>query len=138
MADIFDKQKRSEVMSKIRGKDTKVEKLVFSYLRKNKVYFQKHYRGKEKVRIDIALPRKKRVIFVDGDFWHGRDYEERKDKLKPFWRDKIARNIERDREQFKILVNNGWSILRVWEKDLMRKRTRQNELDKIVKFLSVT
>ncbi|HEX9595039.1 MAG TPA: hypothetical protein VF996_02840 [Candidatus Saccharimonadales bacterium] len=114
-------------MSKIRGKDTKVEKLVFSYLRRNGIYFQKHYRGKDNVRIDIALPREKRAIFVDGDFWHGRDYEGRKDKLKQFWRDKIARNIERDKEQFKILVDNGWSVLRVWEKELMRKRTQQKE-----------
>jgi len=80
MADCFTKKKRSEIMSKIRNKETKIEKMVFKYLRENKVYFQKHYNwasGKP----DIALPRKKKAVFIDGDFWHGRDYEKRKDSL---------------------------------------------------------
>ena len=75
MTDIFTPDKRSEVMSKIRGKNTKPELLVFRYLRSNKVYFRKHYRTKQGIVLDLALPRKKRAVFVDGDFWHGRTLE---------------------------------------------------------------
>lgn len=71
MADVFSKAKRSEVMSKIRGKNTKAELVVFRYLRKEGVYFQKHYK-RALGSPDIALPLKKRAVFIDGDFWHGK------------------------------------------------------------------
>ena len=64
-------------MSKIRSKNTKLEVLVFRELRKRGVYFQKHY---ERVvgKPDIALPRKRKAVFLDGDFWHGYDFPDRK------------------------------------------------------------
>lgn len=71
MADIFSSEKRREVMSRIRGKNTKAELIVFRYLRKEGVYFQKHYK-RAPGSPDIALPRKKRAVFIDGDFWHGK------------------------------------------------------------------
>ena len=74
MTDIFDPQKRSEVMSKIKGKNTKAEVIVFRYLRANKIYFQKHYK-RAPGSPDISLPRRKRAVFIDGDFWHGRTIE---------------------------------------------------------------
>jgi DNA mismatch endonuclease (patch repair protein) len=124
-------------MSRIRGKNTKVEKLVFSYLRKEGVYFQRHYRTKQGIVLDIALPRKKKAVFIDGDFWHGRTVErvrERRGK-DDFWTKKIERNIERDAEQAQTLLDNGWRFMRAWESDLTRKRTNQPALEKIADFL---
>jgi DNA mismatch endonuclease (patch repair protein) len=124
-------------MSRIRGKDTKPELLVFRYLRKNKVYFQKHYRSREGIVMDVALPRKKMVVFIDGDFWHGRSVQkvlERRGES-DFWTKKLIRNIERDREQSARLTSRGWKILRVWESDLKRKSTRQESLSSIKSFL---
>ncbi len=69
MADVFSKAKRSEIMSRIRAKDTRIEKTVFSYLRKKKIYFQKHY-SKVAGNPDIALPAEKIAVFINGDFWH--------------------------------------------------------------------
>jgi len=137
MSDIFEPEKRSEIMSKIRGKNTKVELTVYSYLRKEGVYFQKHYRGKFKVRLDVALPRKKRAVFIDGDFWHGRSLERVRQQRgkEDFWTKKLVRNIERDKEQNAILTDNGWTVLRVWESDILRKRTREQSLEKIKGFL---
>lgn len=135
MADIFDKKKRSEVMSRIRSKDTKAELIVFRYLRKEGVYIQKHYK-KAPGNPDIALPRKKKAVFIDGDFWHGRNYQETIDRLpKGYWKEKIARNVNRDKKNRQQLINNDWSILQVWESDVKRKRTREGELEKIIKFL---
>jgi len=138
MADIFEPEKRSEIMSRIRGKNTKVELTVYSYLRKERVYFQKHYRGKFKVRLDVALPRKKRAVFIDGDFWHGKSLERVRQQRgeEDFWTKKLVRNIERDKEQNKILAEHGWTVLRVWESDINRKITREETLEKIKAFLT--
>ncbi len=63
MTDIFDPEKRRQIMSSVKSKNSVAEKIVFQYLRKNKIYFQKHYTkiiGKP----DIAIPRKKKAIFL--------------------------------------------------------------------------
>lgn len=136
MTDMYSSEKRSHIMSLIRSKDTVAEKLVFAYLRSHKIYFQKHY---ERVvgRPDIALPRKKRAVFIDGDFWHGREIQRLLDKrpADDFWVVKISGNMERDQRQRKSLMDEGWIILSVWESDLKRKRTRENELQRIADFL---
>jgi DNA mismatch endonuclease (patch repair protein) len=135
MPDIFDRPKRSEIMSLIRSKNTKAEIVVFRYLKKENVYFQKHYK-----RIpgnpDIALPRKKKAVFIDGDFWHGREYQKTIERLpKGYWKEKIERNVKRDKKSRAELAKEGWSILQVWESDINRKRTQQEQLEKIAKFL---
>ena len=135
MPDIFDRQKRSEIMSKIRSKNTKAELIVFRYLRQNKIYFQKHY-NRVPGSPDVALPRKKIAVFIDGDFWHGKTIDRVMERgADDFWANKITRNIERDKEQELVLINNGWKIMRIWESDIMRKKTLAETLKKIEKFL---
>jgi DNA mismatch endonuclease, patch repair protein len=138
MADIFSPEKRSDVMSRIRGKNTKPELLVFRYLRRNNVYFQKHYRSKEGIVMDVALPRKRRVLFIDGDFWHGKtiDRVALNRGEDNFWTKKIRRNIERDAAQRMILTAEGWSIMTVWESELMKKKTQDESLSRIKAFLT--
>ena len=125
-------------MSKIRGKNTKAEMEVFKYLRKRKIYFQKHYkRGLGKP--DVALPRKKKVVFVDGDFWHGRTIDrviEREIGNPEYWIPKLKRNMERDLEINQHYADKGWQVLRVWESDIMRKRDREEVMNKIERFLN--
>ncbi|HOX41108.1 MAG TPA: very short patch repair endonuclease [bacterium] len=136
MADMFSPEKRSEIMSRIRSKETQAEKIVFKYLRANKVYFQKHY-AKAPGKPDIALPRKKKAVFIDGDFWHGRHFE-RIQRSRPkgdYWISKITYNIERDKKQREELRSKDWKILSVWESDIKRKRTREQALERIVSFL---
>ncbi|HEX5456229.1 MAG TPA: very short patch repair endonuclease [Candidatus Saccharimonadales bacterium] len=136
MADVFSVKKRSEIMSRIRSKDTVAERIVFKYLRQHKIYFQKHY-SKVPGKPDVALPRKKKAVFVDGDFWHGRDYK-RLFRTRPksdYWIGKIKYNMERDLKNRKFLKDNDWQILTVWETDIKRKKTQNEELEKIAKFL---
>lgn len=130
MPDIFTKEKRSEVMSKIRSKNTTIERVVFSFLRKEKIYFQRHY-DRVVGCPDVAIPSRKVAIFLDGDFWHGRDAATRLPKLNEWWRAKIERNMKRDRASRAALRKAGWSVLKVWEGELMRKRTREKWLEKI-------
>lgn len=136
--DIFSPQKRSEIMSRIRNKNTRPETIVFKFLRNEHIYFKKHYKSKHGIVIDIALPRKKIAVFIDGDFWHGRTLEAMKITRNEddFWVNKIRQNVERDSRQRTHLSEKGWKLLSVWGSDLMRKSTRETELYKIKKFLT--
>ena len=112
MADIFTPEKRSWVMSRIRSRDTKIEKMTASLLRKNKI----HYRRFPKVfGSPDFIVEKKILVFCDGDFWHGYRYDRKKKPPKKFWRDKIERNMERDRKVSGKLRADGWSVVRLWE-----------------------
>jgi DNA mismatch endonuclease (patch repair protein) len=115
MADIFTPEKRSWVMSRIRSKDTKIEKKTASMLRKNKI----RYRRFPKVfgSPDFVVE-KKVIVFCDGDFWHGYQYGRKKKPPKKFWRDKIERNMKRDRKVSRKLRADGWSVVRLWEHDI--------------------
>ena len=69
---------------------------------------------------DIVFRRQRLAVFVDGDFWHGRNWEQRRASLEkghnaPYWIDKIAYNIERDRRNDALLEQAGWRVLRLWE-----------------------
>lgn len=135
MADIFTKEKRSEVMSRIRPKGTKPEMKVFRFLRKERIYFQKHYK-RVAGSPDVAVPSRKIAVFIDGDFWHGYQFAKWRDKLpKVYWQDKIAANIRRDRRTFAALRKNGWKVMRVWEHELTEKR-KEKAFEKIRAFLT--
>lgn len=133
MPDKFSREVRSHIMASIKQKNTKIELLVFRHLRRKKIYFQKHYK-----RVigtpDVALPRKKIAIFVDGNFWHGYRYPTWKKRLTSgYWRKKIERNRERDKRTFSILRKLGWKVLRVWEHEL--NNDFNSTMNKIIMFL---
>ena len=115
MVDIFTPEKRSWVMSRIRSKDTKIEKKTASLLRKNKI----RYRRFPKIfgSPDFVVE-KKLLVFCDGDFWHGYRYDRKKKPPKKFWRGKIERNMKRDRKVTRKLRADGWSVVRLWEHDI--------------------
>lgn len=123
-------------MSLIKPKDTKPELLVFRELRKRGIYFQKHYR-RVSGSPDVALPKKKIAIFIDGDFWHGYRFSQFKDKLpKKYWQGKIETNIRRDRRNRAILRKQGWQVMRVWEHEL-KKNALQKTLSKMIIHLEL-
>lgn len=76
-------------------------------------------------RPDIVMSRHRLVVFCDGDFWHGRNWPQRKKKLtkgwnSKYWVAKIARNRARDRSVNLALRRLGWRVIRVWESDVRR------------------
>ena len=120
-------------MSKIRSKNTKAEKLIFGELRKRGIYFKKHY-GRVAGKPDIALPRKKLAVFIDGDFWHGWQFKKNKCRLpKKYWLKKIEQNMARDKKNKAVLKREGWKVLRVWEHEVMEKR--ELTINKIINFI---
>ena len=72
---------------------------------------------------DIVITKYKIAIFVDGEFWHGHDWENRKQKLKQnreYWVEKIEENISRDKRNDTILKETGWTVIHFWEKDVLK------------------
>lgn len=120
MVDVFSKEKRSEVMSGIKGKNTRIEEVVRKQLFKNGFRYRKNDErlpGKP----DIVIPKLKTVIFVNGCFWHGHQYckyfiipKTRVD----FWTNKINGNIKRDKVNEDKLKLLGWNIVTIWECEL--------------------
>lgn len=120
-------------MSRIRAKNTGIERSVFSYLRKRNIYHQRHY-DNAPGKPDIALPAKKLAVFINGDFWHGYRFSVWKGRIpKKYWREKIARNIARDRKNYKILKRRGWRILRIWGHEVIEHP--EQSLKKVEAFL---
>lgn len=111
-------------MSKIRGKNTSLELVMFRALSAVGIRFRRHYHTAFGVP-DIALPKNKIAVFIDGDFWHGYRYPAWKHKIRlKFWRDKIERNRARDRRHTAGLRRHGWRVLRIWEHDIKKDPER--------------
>ena len=116
MTDIFTPEKRSWVMSRIRGSNTKIDLKMKKLLSENKYKFEMY--PKMYGNPDFILKRKKIAIFCDGDFWHGYRYHEKKKPAKKYWKDKIEGNMRRDRRYSRKLRRDDWSVLRLWEHDI--------------------
>jgi DNA mismatch endonuclease (patch repair protein) len=115
--DVFTKEKRSQIMSKIKGKDTKPEKVVRSLLHQMGYRFRLHRRDLPG-NPDIVLPKYKKVIFVHGCFWHGHENclrAKRPSTNKKFWNEKLSKNIERDRRNQAALSGLGWDQKIIWQ-----------------------
>lgn len=120
-------------MSKIRSRDTQVERIVFRELAKRGIYFQKYYK-RAIGNPDIALPKKKMAIFIDGDFWHGYQFAKLKKRLpKKYWLEKIERNIKRDKLYRARLKRQGWKIMRIWEHEV--KKDFEKAMTRLVDFV---
>ena len=114
--DVFTKEKRSRIMSKVKGKDTKPERLVRSLLHGMGYRFRLHRRNLPG-NPDIVLPKHRKVIFVHGCFWHG--HEECSRSKRPasnqkFWDEKLNKNIQRDKNNILTLRNMDWTPLIIW------------------------
>ena len=113
--DIFTKKKRSEVMSKIRSRNTAPELFLRTALRGNYMRYQpKDILGSP----DFGSKKHKIAIFVDGDFWHGYRFPLWRLDVSPFWRMKIGKNRVRDQRNFKKLRRMGWKVIRIWQHQL--------------------
>lgn len=127
---------RSKIMSKIKGKNTKPElafrKALYAAGYRYRIDYKKLI-GKP----DIALPKYKTVIFIDGEYWHGKNWEERKPKVKTnrkFWIAKIERNMQRDLEVNQELTSLGYTIFRFWETEV--KKNLNECIEKTIEHLN--
>ena len=133
MADNHSKEVRSKNMSHIRSTNSKPEEIVRKYL------FSKGFRSRKNVRTlpgcpDIVLPKYHTVIFVNGCFWHKHDCGRFvwPSSNTEYWIPKINRNVERDKQNHKKLIDMGWKVLIIWECEL-KKNVREDRLGHLIK-----
>lgn len=124
MADVLTKEQRHKNMKNIKGKDTKIEVLLRKALWHKGYRYRKNYKKLEG-KPDIVLTKYKIAIFCDGEFFHGKDWEKLRERLKrgdngEFWIKKIACNMEHDNDINKRLEFEGWTVLRFWGNDIKR------------------
>lgn len=127
MADTHSKEVRSKNMSHIRSINTKPEETVRKYLFSRGLRYRKNVR-KLPGCPDIVLPKYKTVVFVNGCFWHMHDCGRFvwPSTNKEYWSKKINRNVERDAENYRILSEQGWKVLVIWECQLKNKVANEN------------
>lgn len=120
--DVHTSSQRSKNMRAIKSTGTKDEirlakalwHLGYRYRKNNKAVFG---------RPDITFKKYKIAIFVDSEFFHGKDWETQKDRIKSnreFWHKKIERNIMRDNEVNEYLTSFGWEVLRFWSTEIRK------------------
>lgn len=116
-------EQRHKNMQAIRNKDSDIELLLRRELWKRGIRYRKNVKS-VLGHPDIAFIGKRVAVFCDSEFWHGYDWENRKNDIhtrREFWIPKIERNIQRDIEVTEGLQNEGWIVLRFWGKDINYK-----------------
>jgi len=107
-------------MKQVKNKDSEIEKSLRKELWHRGLRYTKNDKrvvGKP----DIVFSKKKIAVFCDSEFWHGYDWENRNNDLRThrdFWVPKIERNMERDAEVNRELLENGWIVIRIWGKEI--------------------
>lgn len=132
-ADVFSKSKRSEVMSRIRGRGNRDTELrMIKIFRANRIT---GWRRNQKVfgNPDFTFPKLKLAVFVDGCFWHSCPIHATKPTHNcAFWEQKLGNNKKRDLVVSSTLYDQGWVVIRLWEHEL-----RRNNTDKLLKKLEM-
>lgn len=134
--DRLTKEQRYKNMSANKGKGTKLELLFGKLLRNAGVRYRKNDKtvfGKP----DFVIRKMRITIFCDGEFWHGRNWEERKNDHKSncdFWYSKIERNIRRDKEVNEQLKAQGWTVFRFWETEITKESDKC--LNRILNYMN--
>jgi DNA mismatch endonuclease, patch repair protein len=117
--DMVSKRTRSAIMSRIRSRNTGVERLFAMALVRRRI---RHEKWADMFgRPDFVFRKKRFAVFVDGCFWHMHEAHFRFPKSnKQFWREKLRRNMERDAEVNSHFQARGWNVVRFWECDVRR------------------
>ena len=131
--DIFDKSKRSQLMAKVKQKNTAPEIIVRKFL------FSKGFRYRINVKSlsgtpDIVLSKYKTVIFIHGCFWHGHTCRagHLPSSNLDYWVTKIEKNIERDNRKINELEKLGWNVVVIWQCEIKALKNREIRFSKLI------
>ena len=120
MVDNLKPEDRRKTMQAVKGKGTRLEKRLFSMLAGMKLKGWRRNASDVTGKPDVVFDQKRVAIFIDGCFWHGCLYCDRKlpETNRDYWERKIGRNVERAKSYYQQLVNDGWVVLRIWEHEM--------------------
>ena len=134
MPDIYSKAKRSEIMSLISDRDSRMEISVRKALFSAGLRYRKNVKslpGKP----DIVFPKYKVVVFTHGCFWHGHEgckASKLPESRRDFWENKIKDNIKRDKRDISLLKRMGWKVIVLWQCELKNESNRRERLAKLI------
>lgn len=134
--DKLSKEQRKKNMKAVKSKGSKIERRLAEVLWKKGARYRKNDKsvfGKP----DFSFKGLKIAVFCDSEFWHGKNWEQKKHEHKSnvrFWHQKIERNIERDKEVNEHLREKGWTVLRFWGNDILKDP--QSCSDEILKTIN--
>ena len=120
--DVLTPEQRRKCMSRIKNKNTSIEVFLRKALWREGIRYRKNLKtlpGKP----DIAITKYKIAVFCDGELWHGKNWEEKKNTIKSnrdFWLPKIEKNMMKDNVNEKKLEKAGWVVLRFWGMDIKK------------------
>jgi DNA mismatch endonuclease (patch repair protein) len=120
--DVLTPEQRHKCMSRIRSKNTSIEVFLRKALWHEGIRYRINY-DKLPGKPDIAITKYKIAVFCDGELWHGKDWENKKQQIKTnkdYWISKIERNMARDIDNEKKLENMGWVVIRFWGKEIKK------------------
>lgn len=112
----------SKRMAHVNLREGESEKALAKALWKRGFRYRKNYK-KLPGSPDIAILKYQIAVFIDGEFWHGKDWEQKKERLisnKEYWKEKIEENIARDQRNDLLLVDMGWMPIHFWEKEVRK------------------
>jgi DNA mismatch endonuclease (patch repair protein) len=115
MPDTYNAETRSAVMKRVKGRDTEPEVLLRKSLYSLGVRGWRCHRRDLPGKPDLSFTRGRLAVFVDGAFWHGHPSKYWRGRSGGYWDTKIERNIQRDRRANEQLIEQGWSVLRLWD-----------------------
>jgi DNA mismatch endonuclease (patch repair protein) len=137
MADVFSKEKRSWIMSRVKGKDSLPEMIVRRYLHSLGFRYRLHVKQLPS-KPDIVLPKYKTIILIHGCFWHGHKNCKKASLPKSrteWWQKKIETNFKNDKKNENALRKLGWNVIVVWQCEL--KSTKfNNTMNRLIKRLN--
>ena len=123
-------------MRQVKNKDSEIEVLLRQELWRRGIRYRKNVR-KIEGKPDLAFIGKKVAVFCDSEFWHGYNWETKRNEIKSnqeFWYKKIERNMERDREVNEKLTQEGWIVLRFWGKEIKKDLLRcVDEIERVLR-----
>jgi len=127
MVDNLKPEDRRKTMQAVKGKGTRLEKRLFSMLAGMKLKGWRRNASDVTGKPDVVFDGSRVVIFIDGCFWHGCPYCERKlpETNRDYWERKISRNVERAKAHYQRLVNDGWVVVRIWEHEMSNPDSRK-------------
>lgn len=133
MTDVMTPEQRHKCMAAVKSKNTKPEIIVRKFLFSKGLRYRLHKRSLPG-QPDIVLPKYKVVVFVDGCLWHGhagcKNFRIPKSNVE-FWKNKIIRNLNRDKLNVERLSLSGWRIIRIWECDIKNISKRKTTLENL-------
>lgn len=134
MADIFNEEKRSDIMRRVKSKENKSTELrLIEIFKQNGIIgWRRNYQVKGHP--DFVFLKERIAVFVDGCFWHGHNCRNTcPTSHQEYWQKKRERNIKHDKEVTHMFESRGWTVLRIWECELKKK----NETDLLEKIKRV-